>query len=241
MWSDEVHRTDMPRLLSEISKSGFDGVEIGYHRLERFEQPETFLNIVQKEDLHVSGLHTLGKFYFNDDIAYLERAADFAQAVETQYVMVSGEQGDKNTDDLKAIADVLNKAGEICSQVGLTYCYHNHWWELQNDQNELRTLCQLTDPALVSLCLDIGWVERSGTSVVQVVGEFIDRIRYFHLKDTRDQRFVDLGEGTVDFPAWLKAIGDPTKFYLTHERDEVLPDALESATRSCTYLRSLGL
>ena len=241
LWSDEVHRTDMPRLLSEIAQAGFDGIEIGYHRLEGFEQPESFLKMVQQEDLHVSGIHTLGKFYFDEDTDYLERAAAFAQTVQTRFVLVSGEQGEKNQDELQVIADVLNKSGEICQKAGLTYCYHNHWWEIQNDQNELRTICQLTDPSLVSLCLDIGWVERSGNSVVQVVGDFIDRIRYFHLKDTRDERFVDLGEGTLDFPAWLNVIGDPSTFYLTHERDEVLPDALDSATRSRTYLRSLGL
>jgi sugar phosphate isomerase/epimerase len=241
LWSDEVHRTDMPRLLSEIAQAGFDGIEIGYHRLEGIQQPVTFLEMVQHADLHVSGIHTLGKFYFNDDIAYLERAAKFAQTVQTDYVLVSGEQGEKNLADLKAIAGILNRSGEICQKAGLTYCYHNHWWEIQNDQNELRTICQLTDPSLVSLCLDIGWVERSGNSVVQVVGDFIDRIRYFHLKDTRDERFVDLGEGTLDFPAWLNVIGDPSAFYLTHERDEVLPDALGSATRSRAYLRSLGL
>ena len=123
----------------------------------------------------------------------------------------------------------------------LTYCYHNHWYEIENQQAELRALCELTDPDLVSLCMDIGWVERAGYAPAEVSAEFLDRIRYFHLKDTQDSKFVDLGEGTVDFPVWFEAIAGKGNFYLTHERDEVLPNASESARNSRQYLGTIGL
>ena len=131
--------------------------------------------------------------------------------------------------------------GEICRERGLTYLYHNHWYEIVNNAAELQAICNLTDPELVSLCLDIGWVERANASVVDVTTEFLDRIAYFHLKDTKDEKFVSLGDGTVDFPGFFAAIRGKGDFYLTYEQDEFLPTALESALRTREYLRSLGL
>ena len=154
----------------------------------------------------------------------------------------SGREGTgKTRDQYRATADVLNQVGEICQERGLTYLYHNHWYEIANDAEELQALCDLTDPNLVSLCLDIGWVERANVSVVEITKEFLDRIAYFHLKDTKDEKFVSLGDGTVDFPGWLAAIKGKGDFYLTYERDEFLPTALESAIRSRAFLRTLGL
>ena len=157
-------------------------------------------------------------------------------------MLVSGIEGiGKSQDEYKATADVLNRVGEICQERGLTYLYHNHWYEIANNAEELQALCNLTEPDLVSLCLDIGWVERSGASVVEITTDFLDRIAYFHLKDTKNDKFVSLGDGSVDFPGWLAAIQGKGDYYLTYECDEFLPTALQNAIRTRQYLRTLGL
>lgn len=242
LWGAEYHRDQLPKMLSEIAQAGYAGIEIGAHRFENLDHPGDFLSQVQSVDLHVSGIHTLGKFYFDGDLTYPTKAADFTQAVESAFMLVSGQPAEgKSQDDYKRMAEVLDRAGEICQARGITYCYHNHWWEIQNEQAELRALLELTDPKLVSLCLDIGWVERAGYSPAKVSAEFLDRIRYFHLKDTKGEKFFDLGEGTVDFPAWYNAVDGNGDFYMTHERDEVLPNAFESARISREYLMTIGL
>jgi inosose dehydratase len=195
-----------------------------------------------REGLHISGIHTPIRRYNEGDLDYAKRAADFSKALETKFMLVSGIEGTgKTQDEYQAAADILNQVGEICQERGLTYLYHNHWYEIANNAEELHALCDLTDPNLVSLCLDIGWVERADASVVDITTEFLDRIAYFHLKDTKDSRFVNLGDGTVDFPGWLAAIQGKGEFYLTYEHDEFLPTALESAIRTREYLRTLGL
>jgi sugar phosphate isomerase/epimerase len=242
LWDAEYHREKMLQMLSEISQAGYAGIEIGAHRFENLNHPGDFLSQVQSVGLHVSGIHTLLKFYDSDNLDYAKQAADFTKAVGSRFMMVSGEAREgKTLDEYKTIAATLNQVGEICQAVGLTYCYHNHWFEIQNQQEELRALCELTDPNLVSLCLDIGWVERAGCSPAEVSTEFLNRIRYFHLKDTKGEKFVDLGEGSVDFPSWYKAVEGKGDFYLTHERDEVLPNAIKSARISREYLRTIGL
>ena len=205
VWSEDVHRDEMPRLIAEIAQAGYAGIEIGAHRVESLDSPKIFLGMVKKEGLHVSGIHTLVKFYQDGNLDYAKRAADFTQAVESQFMLVSGEAREAKTEnDYKTTAEILNKVGEICNTNGIHYVYHNHWYEIENQQKELRALCELTDPDLVSLCLDIGWVERANASIVDVTTDFLNRIRYFHLKDTKDDKFVDLGKGTVNFPAWLE-------------------------------------
>ena len=242
LWPEEMHREDMPRILAEMAQAGYAGIEIGIHRVDDLYSPDVFLGMCAREGLHISGIHTPIRRYDEGDLDYAKQAADYSQALETKFMLVSGREGTgKSQDEFKATADVLNQVGEICQEHGLTYLYHNHWYEIVNDAEELHALCELTDPNLVSLCLDIGWVERAGASVVAVTTAFLDRIAYFHLKDTKDETFVSLGDGTVDFPGWLAAIEGKGDFYLTYERDEFLPTALESAIRTRAYLRSLGL
>jgi sugar phosphate isomerase/epimerase len=242
LWPEEVHQNDMPRILAEMAQAGFAGIEIGAHRVMDLYSPEEYLEMCTREGLHISGIHTPLQRYNKGDLGYARRAADYSRAVETKYMLVSGIEGTgKTQNEYQAAANILNQVGQICQERGLTYLYHNHWYEIVNNAEELHALCDLTDPNLVSLCLDIGWVERAGASVVDITTEFLDRIAYFHLKDTKDDRFVSLGDGTVDFSGWLAAIKGKGDFYLTYERDEFLPTALESAIKTRKYLRTLGL
>ena len=243
LWPEETHRTELPRILAEMAQAGYAGIEIGFQRVVDLYSPEIFLGMCTLEGLQVSGIHTPIQRYDDGDLDYAKRAADFSQAINAKFMLVSGREGTgKSQDEFKKTAEVLNQVGEICQESGLTYLYHNHWYEIVNDAEELHALCDLTDPNLVSLCLDIGWVERANAaSVVEVTTEFLDRIAYFHLKETKDDIFVSLGDGIVDFPGWLAAIEGKGDFYLTYERDEFLPTALESALRTREYLRTLGL
>ena len=173
LWDAGYHRDKMPQLLAEIAEAGYAGIEIGAHRFENLDHPVEFLDMVNEAVLHVSGIHSLGKFYFDGDLAYAERAADFTKAVNAKFMLVSGDSREgKTPDDYKSMAEVLNRVGELCRERGISYCYHNHWWEIQNDQSDLRAICELTDPDMVSLCLDIGWVECAGASIVDVTVDF---------------------------------------------------------------------
>lgn len=246
VWGAEYHKEKLPQMLNEIAAAGYGGVEIGAHRITNLENPKPFLSLVKDQGLHVAGLHTLGKYYFEQaqtgDLSYPSQAADFALAVGSGYLLASGDVSlRKDTFDSHSLADVLNRVGEMCRERGLTYCYHNHWWEIENDQEELRSLLKNTDPDLVSLCFDIGWVERVGASPVGLMTEFLERIRYLHLKDTRGESFTDLGAGTVDFEGILSIVQTQPAVYLTVERDEVLPQAFESARNCREYMKRYGV
>ena len=157
-------------------------------------------------------------------------------------MLVSGREGTgKSRDEFKATAEVLNQVGEICQERGLTFTYHNHWYEIVNDAEELHALCDLTDPNLVSFCLDIGWVERANASVVDVTTEFLERIAYFHLKDTKDDLWMEVGQGTVDFPGLFQVIEGRAWPWSVVEQDETQRTPLESARLSREYLEQQGV
>jgi sugar phosphate isomerase/epimerase len=95
-------------------------------------------------------------------------------------------------------ADNLSRVGQFCQDNDIRLAYHNHDWEIQDNCRELRYLCDHTDPALVSLCLDVARIHRAGGYPTQVAEAFLDRIAYFH-KDTTDAEWREVGYGDVDF------------------------------------------
>jgi predicted dehydrogenase/sugar phosphate isomerase/epimerase len=243
-WSAERHE-NLNALLAEIADAGYDGFEIGAHRLD-LTQPERFRELAAAHGLIIAGLHTHGAIF---DPAAMEAAypviadvARFARAVGAAHVLLSGRPREgKTLTDLQREAEALNRAARLCAEQGVPFLYHTHNWELADDLRELRYLLAHTDPALVSLALDVGWVQRAGLSPVAVTREFRPRIGYFHVKDTRGGRWTEVGAGEVDFRAWLAELGDARDLWLTVERDEVLPNPAESARLSRDYLQTLGL
>jgi sugar phosphate isomerase/epimerase len=242
LWGTDQHGDNLPQILADMAEAGYAGIEIGAHRFEDLDHPELFLSMLETAGLKVSGIHTIGKFYFDGDLAYAERAADYTRAVGCETMIVSGDSRDgKTLDDLKTIANVLNRVGEICRDRDINYCYHNHAFEFTNEGSEFDTLCELTDPNSVSLCLDIGWVERAGVSPVEITRKYLSRIKYLHIKDTLGDTFVNLGKGTVDIPNVVNSFQDQKNIYFTVELDEVVPDSLDSARKCREYLMGLGL
>ena len=115
---------------------------------------------------------------------------------------------------------------------------------LEHQQRELHFLVDHTEPDLVSLTLDVGWVHRAGGQPAQVVQQFYPRIRVLHFKDfkvknAQQDTWTELGQGYVDFPSIVEAMPYNADLWITVERDEVMPNAAESARISAEYLKKL--
>lgn len=158
-------------------------------------------------------------------------------------------------------ADTLNAYAKITAGEGVAACFHNHVGTVIETENELERLLALTDPA-VWLGLDTGHLQWGGADAVAVCRQHIDRIKTLHLKDIDEEVrqqgvkagwdygtfvshgiFAELGEGIVDFPALVKLLNDNSfTGWLIVETDVTQkPSALESATISRDYLKTLGL
>jgi len=246
-WLDSLHRSDLPVIIEQIARAGYDALEIGAQRLD-LDNPDAFLALTTRHGVDIAGIHTGGEIYTPAEMRarqdFFEKAVRFARAVNASCVLLSGKpkEGGKTDADLSSEVDSLHWVADICQSQGLPLNFHTHNWELADDLRELRYLTANTDPERISLCLDIGWVQRAGHDPLKVVDEFYPRIRYLHLKDTIDDRWTEVGRGTVDFRALLVELSRRGfSGQLAVERDEELENAFKSAKISRDVLRDLGI
>ncbi|MEW5869586.1 MAG: sugar phosphate isomerase/epimerase [Chloroflexota bacterium] len=248
VWSDQLHKSQLPSVLAEIARAGYQGFETGAHRVD-LEQPAAFRKLADQHGLQVAGIHTHGELYNPQAMleaqGHFRKIAHFAAEAGADCILFSGKvKEDKTEDDLQNECQALEHLGGICASHNLAFCYHNHYWEIEHNLRELRYLCDHTNPALVSLALDVGWVHRAGGSPSEVTRLLLDRIGYFHFKDFRVKNFhedtwTELGDGYVNFPAILETLQGRWEGWIAVERDETLPNAFESARASRAYLKSI--
>ena len=114
---------------------------------------------------------------------------------------------------------------------------------------EMDILMHETDERWVGICFDTAHAVCGGHDPLAYAKRFRSRIRHLHLKDTRNllagrpyffkNVFLPLGEGIIDFPAIMAALGN-YRGWATVELDSTFScgDPLKEARTSRAYLRS---
>lgn len=161
-----------------------------------------------------------------------------------------------------AAAEQIARA--VRDQTGLKTVFHHHCAGYVETPEEIDTLLDLTDPALLGLVFDTGHYSYGsrGASVVEALDRYRERLWYVHLKDChpeiaararaqgwdyfealRQGVFCELGRGGVDFPNLLRrlaALG--YSGYMVVEQD-ILPgmgSPKDSARRNRQFLASIA-
>ncbi len=156
--------------------------------------------------------------------------------------------------DIRRFVDRANAVGEKCQKAGLTLCYHNHAFEFGGAKGERPIDIMLAgfDRKLVRFELDVFWVSVAGHDPVEFLREHSDRIGLVHLKDkmpgtpvqyseaVKPQSFGEVGGGTLDFPAILKASSAAGAGHYFIEQDFTPGNPLDSLRKSFDYLRGLN-
>ena len=93
--------------------------------------------------------------------------------------------GDPQLDERgwQRVIDALHEIGRHCASIGVVQVFHNHAATFIETPVELAELARRSDPALVSLCLDVGHLVVGGGDPVSAFREYAERIRLLHLKD----------------------------------------------------------
>jgi sugar phosphate isomerase/epimerase len=152
-------------------------------------------------------------------------------------------------DDWKRDAETCNRIGELCKKSGLTFSYHNHNVEFKKIGGAYAydTLLRQTDPALVQMEMDIGWVVASGADPVDYLTRYPARYRSLHIKDLKPQDVPNtdlkmisaiIGKGIID---WTRVLAAARKTSVRHAYLEIEepydPSPLEMVRASYTYLK----
>ena len=165
-------------------------------------------------------------------------------------------------EEMGRFARVLSEVGALTLEHGVRSCFHNHVGSVIETREEIDRLLALADPELVFLGPDTGHLAWAGADVLSFCREHAARIKTLHLKDvhepvarkgraegwdyatfTENGVFAELGEGSVDFPALFEVLDDAGfEGWVIAETDVTQKaSALESATVSREYLRSIGV
>ena len=115
------------------------------------------------------------------------------------------------------IARRLDDAGAALARHGLKLSYHNHnveFIKVPDGRTALDLLMDETDPARVSLELDVGWVAAAGLDPAAMVDHYGSRIRQVHLKDLQAtppniaivMNPANVGQGIIDWKKLLPAL-----------------------------------
>ena len=128
----------------------------------------------------------------------------------------------RTTETVKRQAQTLNENGKVAQKFGMKMIVHNHTQEfaLLADNLNMRPydiLLAETDPALVTMQLDIGWASVAGQDILAMFKKNPGRFECWHVKDATDIKYlpiqmsmadrmrnaylVPVGQGQVDYKA----------------------------------------
>lgn len=149
---------------------------------------------------------------------------------------------------LDQLATRLNQVGREYKSQGLTFGYHNHSEEFVEVDGVVLYdyLMSHTDPDLVKIELDLGWLAYAKVDPVQYIKKYSGRVIACHLKDfdakiatdVPARKLVPPGAGAVDFAAVLAAMRAAKVAHGFIEID-VSDDALAGVKRGHDHLQRL--
>lgn len=161
-----------------------------------------------------------------------------------EYLIVSSMPTEGQTvDNYKKVAEAFNKTGEECKKMNLKFGYHNHEYEFESESGQVLydVLLKNTDPNLVHMELDLGWVVAAGKNPLEYFKNFPGRFPLWHLKDMNlaKKSSVEFGKGGLDVIAMLKSSKQSGLKYLFVEQEEYASTPLESMKYNMEYLKKL--
>jgi sugar phosphate isomerase/epimerase len=201
----------------------------------------------------VDAAHTLGVSYVVMPIFYIpERLKLIPKAGEGVPELMARIGAEMTLDDWKFNAEFLNTKGQALKQAGVQLAYHNHNMEFMpiGGTSGYEILLKETDPELVKLEMDAGWVTAAGHDPLALLRDHPGRYRLLHVRDVKvisdkpsfapGQEPTAVGSGSID---WKKILPAAYKAGVTcfHVEQEAAgpQQQFPSARQSFEYLNAL--
>lgn len=215
------------------------------HMFDPNQKPEQFMNFA--EELGVKYVVTS----FNAPPSVMAAAKgpnpNFAAVVQAVERM--------SLDDYKKSAETANELGEQAQKRGLQYLYHNHNPEFKKfgDKTGYDVLLESTDPELVKMELDCGWMTAAGYSPVSYLEKYPKRFKLLHIKAFKPGAPTlqlsgpdapvpaELGRGVPDYRPIFAAAAQAAveQYYVEQEPPFKDMPALEAIKVDYEYLHTL--
>lgn len=228
-------KRDLAGTLAAVAAMGYRQVEFaGYFGCD----PATIVDLLHSSGLSAPSAHVAPA----ELIRQPELTLDTAALTGHQYVVLAWWDSTLcNPDGYRQLADLLNHAGQLAQQRGLSLAYHNHDFEFLPAETgtPYDFLLEETDPQAVSYELDLYWAVSSGRNPLQLITDHPGRFPLLHAKDMASSgQETDIGTGEIDFASLLGALPAGSVEHIFVERDEPqLP--LASAAQGLNRLQEI--
>jgi sugar phosphate isomerase/epimerase len=245
----ETMAKDFNKGLREVASAGFQEVEAaGYYG----RSADRFKVAVEIEGLRcVSAHHSLA-----DLLAKEEELIQYAHDLGLEYLICAAprardaNRNELTLDDWKWNFEQFNRIGEKTKAAGIQFGYHNHIEEFKRLDGVLLydALLRHTDPHLVTMEMDCGWVFAAGFKPVDYLKRHPQRFTLLHVKDmvakpgnephSTEWQSTELGHGEMDYaPIFAAATYMRHYFY---EQEEFDMDPVKAMKISAAYLEKLN-
>ena len=149
----------------------------------------------------------------------------------------------QTVDNYKKTAAAFNKAGEESKKANIKFGYHNHDFEFEKENGEVLydVLLKNTDPSLVHMELDLGWVIATGNDPLTYFKKYPGRFELWHLKDMdlKKKQSTEFGKGSLHILQILQHSKQSGMKYFYVEQEEYTHSPLESMKENMNYLAKL--
>lgn len=142
------------------------------------------------------------------------------------------------------VAERFNRAGEECKAAGIKFGFHNHDFEFQQDNGTVLydVLLKNTDPELVHMEMDLGWVVAAGKDPFEYFKTYGKRFPLWHLKDMKGKGSTEFGTGTLDITGLLKKSKEAgMKYFFIEQEEYPAGSPLQSMKINMDYMAKLDI
>lgn len=227
--------------LKQLAKIGYKELESARSEKGNYYglQPKEIKKITQDLGMTVRSGHV----HIDKD---WQRSIDAAAEVGQDYLVCSSLPSEGQTvANYQRVADTFSKAAEDCKKANLVFGYHNHEYEFEkvNGQVLYDILLERTDPKLVTMELDLGWVIVTGNDPVKYFEKYPGRFPLWHLKDMdkSKQESTEFGKGQINILRMLQNAEKSGMKYFFVEQEEYTSTPFESIKHNFNYLMKLNV
>src|SRR5882724_8053668 len=169
---------------------------------EYVDKPERFIEQWGADTRNIaSGLIT-GGFLDETGIASLRTLFRFAQTVGSERIIFCHSQPRQGLSDadLKSYAQILSELGKEARQHGVNLSLHHHYNQPVMYRQDFEVFFESVSEQSVGLTIDTAHLIKSGIhDIAGVIRDYQQVIDNIHIKDSADDTFRLLGQGSIDF------------------------------------------
>lgn len=222
-----------------------------------------------KQAMADAGLHCVSAHYALADLKpHLGEIIQYAQTLGLSYIICSAPMMRDPSrakglswnatmeavtlDDWKWNAEQFNDIGAKVKDAGIQFGYHNHFVEFHRKEGGVRpydVILKSTDPRLVTMEMDVGWVVIGGAKPEDYFARYPSRFTQLHVKEFKlagwkpgdEPVSTEMNQGSLDYTS-IFAAAKKTSVRHIYVEQEAFPDmaAMPALQLDAEWLKKFG-